>query len=273
MMKNILIPVDFSEVSWNAVYCAICHFKDDTIQFYIAHIESPPTTSEENGSLVIHKNIANHKKLQQWVTKATKLATPKQQIIPLEKTGHFIHTLRDIVKNYTINLIVIGTQQSNVFEDTLVGSYTREIITRIKQPVLIVPQEVPCPTPKQIALITDFNFKHNRKALQLISEITSVRNAHLSILNLIKQEGFINENQAENKKSLQENFANLDHSFHFVVNQTMDEALQFFINVQNVDLIILFAKNMNFSEHLLYSPSTDATISYHKHIPFLIVHE
>ncbi|MBE15594.1 MAG: hypothetical protein CL867_05040 [Cytophagaceae bacterium] len=153
------------------------------------------------------------------------------------------------------------------------GSYTREVLTRIKCPVLIVPSEVQCPVPQQMALVTDFNFRHNAQAVTAIKEVVTNNKAHLHILNLSKKDGVINERQSQNKLFLQDAFDSISHSFHFVINKTMDEALQFFINVQSVELVILFAKNMNFSESLLFSPSLDATIDYHKKVPFLIVHE
>jgi nucleotide-binding universal stress UspA family protein len=273
-MKNILIPVDFSEVSWNALHCALCFFEHVPTQFYIIHVDTSSSDEEANeGALLIHKNIAVHQKLEEWLKRIHKQAKTHHKISTLERKGSFISTMREVVDTNSIDLIVIGTQQSNVFEDSLVESYTRAIITRIKCPTLVVPQDVPCPVPKQMALLTDFNFKHNSKALKTISEIVTVGNAHLTILNLLKQEGYTSNSQEENKGFLKDAFSNLDHSFHFVVNQTMDEALQFFINIHQVDLVILFAKNMNFSEHLLFSPSTDTTINYHKKTPFLIVHE
>lgn len=273
-MKNILIPVDFSEVSWNALHCAICFFKDIPAQFYILHIDTTLNNEVVNEQdLVIHKNIATHQKLESWLQSIRKKANKHQVITTLEKRGNFIHSLKNVLQENNIDLIVMGTQQPNVFGDSIVGSYTREVITRIKCPTLIVPQEVPCPTPKQIALVTDFNFKHNSKALKTISQIVTIANAHLTVLNLLKQEGYTNTSQKENKKNLKESFSDLNHSFHFVVNQTMDEALQFFINIHAINLVILFAKNMNFSEHLLFSPSTDTSINYHKKTPFLIVHE
>ncbi len=273
-MKNILIPVDFSEVSWNALHCALCFFENVSSQFYILHVDTSSNhQNTDDGDIEIHKNIATHAKFKEWLQISNKQIAAHHKISSLERKGGFIKTVRDVVTEYSIDLIVLGTQQPNVFEDTIVESYTREVITRIKCPTLVVPQDTPCPVPKEMALLTDFNFKHNSKALKVISDIVTIGNAHLTILNLLKNNGSASSNQKENKHFLKEAFSNLEHSFHFVVNQTMDEALQFFINVQQVDLVILFAKNMNFSEHLLFSPSTDTTINYHKKTPFLIVHE
>ncbi|MFC4633132.1 universal stress protein [Dokdonia ponticola] len=273
-MKNILIPVDFSEVSWNALHCALCFFENVAIQFYIIHVNTHTNGHiVDDGDLEIHKNIAIHTRFKEWLKISNKQITAHHKISSLERKGSFIKTLREVVTEKNIDLIVLGTQQSNVFEDSVIGSYTREVITRVKCPALVVPQDTPCPVPKEMALLTDFNFKHNSKALKVISDMVTIGNAHLTILNLLKKNGIVSIDQKENKQFLKEAFSNLDHSFHFVVNQTMDEALQFFIDVQQVDLVILFAKNMNFSEHLLFSPSTDTTINYHKKTPFLIVHE
>ncbi|GGG29508.1 universal stress protein [Dokdonia pacifica] len=273
-MKNILIPVDFSEISWNAIRCVQSFFKNIAVTFHVIHIDIPSNDLEENtGELVLHKNIASHYQLEEWTQLLDKKKSKHHTISSIEKTGSFIRSLKETVHQKNIDLIVMGTEQANVLKDTTIGSYTREVITRIQCPTIIVPQDVPCPKLKQVALVTDFNFQHNSKALETISQIITIADAHLTILNLVKQEGYTDTNQKENKSFLKSAFSDLEHSFHFVVNQTMDEALQFFINVHEVDLVILFAKNMNFSEHLLFSPSTDTSINYHKRTPFLIVHE
>lgn len=273
-MKQILIPIDFTERCWNTLYCAICHFRQKGTTFYLFHVEAVDQRyTETENDLVLHKNLAAHQQLAQWEERANKITHPDQQIRTIASREHFIKALRLAVKEYAIDLIAMSTHQPNVFQDSVLGSYTREVLTRVKCPVLIVPSQVQCPVPKQMALVTDFNFRHNAQAVSAITQVVAANQAHLHILNLSKKDGVINERQSQNKSFLQDAFDSISHSFHFVINKTMDEALQFFINVQHVELVILFAKNMNFSESLLFSPSLDATIDYHKKVPFLIVHE
>ncbi len=273
-MKQILIPVDFTARCWNTLNCAIQHFRQSDTSFYLLHVGALEASSNEsNDDLVIHKNLAAHQQLATWVDRAKQIARADQHILSLESQENFITAVRSAVSEYDIDLIAMSTHQPNVFQDSVLGSYTREVLTRIKCPVLIVPSEVQCQIPQQMALVTDFNFRHNAQAVTAIKEVVTANEARLNILNLSKKDGVINERQAQNKLFLQDAFESISHSFHFVINKTMDEALQFFINVQSVELVILFAKNMNFSESLLFSPSLDATIDYHKKVPFLIVHE
>ena len=58
-----------------------------------------------------------------------------------------------------------------------------------------------------------------------------------------------------------------------MINQTLEEALQFFIEVHKVDMIALLAKNLNFSQNLFFGTQDDGTKSYHAKTPFLILHE
>lgn len=268
-MKHILIPVDFSDQSFKAAQCALNLYQNAGVRFYLFYSETPDTYT--NDDTIICEPRAQD--LQKWLVKLKRIIKNGQVIIPLRWEGSFIEDVRAAVYDNEIDLIVLSTQYPNIFCNDVKGSHTRNIITRVKCPILIVPRDSKCCVPQQVVLLSDFNFKHRSQATNIISKFIKRAKAHLNILQLSKTGNALTTTQDANKSFLQTALSHISHSFHFVIDKTMDEALQSFVDMHQVDLVILFAKNINLSENLLFSPTLNQHNDYHKSIPFLVVHE
>ena len=268
-MKHILIPVDFSSQSWNTALCAINLYKSPRVHFYLFFSEELDYSADHETTICAPPK----QQLTSWVKKLDKVIAGGQTIIPLTWKSDFIGGMRKAVADNHIDLIVMSTSYPNIFSEFLQGSHVREVITRLKCPVLIVPREFYCKSPEQVVLITDYNFNHRAEPTSIINNFGQKAGAHLNVLQLSKTGNALSETQQTNKTFLQSAFDSIPHSFHFVMEKTMDEALQFFIDIQKVDIVVLFAKNINLSENILFSPALTEEKDYHKNIPFLIVHE
>jgi hypothetical protein len=268
-MKHILIPVDFSDESWKAALCALSMYQNTGVCFYLFYSEISDTFGGEQ--TMIYRT--REKDLQSWLVRLKSKITTGQVIIPLRWEGKFIDGIREAVSDNKIDLIVLSTHYPNIFCDGVKGSHTRDIITRVKCPVLVVPRDTICRLPEQVVLLSDFNFKHRSQATTIVSRFIKRAKAHLNILQLSKTGQALTDTQDLNKSFLQTALDQVSHSFHFVIDKTMDEALQSFVDMHQVDLVILFAKNINLSENLLFSPTLNQENDYHKSIPFLVVHE
>ncbi len=268
-MKHILVPTDFSDQSWRAALCAINLYKNAGMRFYIFFSEEHDYLTDDCDL----DTITASRKLTVLIKKLKKHIRPGQVLTPLKWESDFIGDIRAAVSDNKIDLIVTSTHYPNIFYNGLKGSHVRDIVTRIKCPVLIVPRAIKCTPPRQVALLTDYNNKPRSQATDTVHEFIHRSQAHLNILQLAKTDLALSPTQQLNKEYLKTALDDTSHSFHFVIDKTIDEALQFFINVQQVDLVILFAKNRNLSENLLFAPSLDKNINYHENTPFLIIHE
>lgn len=268
-MKHILIPVDFSDQSWRAAQCALTLYQNAGVRFYLFYSEMPDTYLNEENTVLESKT----QDIQKWLVALKKMLRKGQVMIPLRWEGSFIEDVRAAVYDNGIDLIVLSTQYPNIFCNDVKGSHTRNIIARIKCTVLIVPRESKCCVPEQVVLLSDFNSKHRSQATNIVSTFIKKVKAHLNILQLSKTGNALTAVQNTNKFFLKTALDDVSHSFHFVIDKTMDEALQSFVDLHQVDLVILFAKNINLSENLLFSPTLKQHNDYHKNIPFLVVHE
>ena len=281
-MKNILIPTDFSENSWNAVKYALAFFKDTECDFYLLHVsliynyasgESPivPLPSVEVIDNTVLKQAKTH--LKKLLKKIEQLDhNPKHHFYKLSNYDYFIDAVRNQVAEKNIDLIVMGTKGASGLKKAMIGSNTGDLITRVKCPVLIVPENAIFKDLKEIAFSTDYHLFYPTKILNNISEFVKMHNSTLRILHIIKKEEEFTEFQLENKEFLANFFEDEKHSFHKITNKKIEDGVQCFVESRDIDMIIMIAKNLNLFQRILFRPTVEE-ISYHTDIPFLVLHE
>lgn len=269
---NILMPTDFSENSWNAINYALSFFHNVYSNFYFLHIENKDWDDDflpVEPATTIKKNKSFQKLLQRL---STKEKNTKHQFFTFTESGNFIDTIRQQVIKKEIDFIVMGTQGTSGFHEVTVGKNSTEVITKVKCPILVIPENATYNKPKNITFPTDFNISYKNKVIHTLKQVCYFNNSALSVLYLSKKSEDLTDRQEENKTYLKEQLLEIDHSFHFTRNDTLEEAVQSFVTSHDTQMITMMAKNLNFFQHILFHPLAKK-ISYHKEIPFLVLHE
>ena len=166
----------------------------------------------------------------------------------------------------------MGTKGASGLTEVIVGSNTGDLITKVKHPVLIVPEKASYTVPKEIAFPTDYNIFYQPKILNSITELAKMYNATVRILHIAKKDEILTSSQIENKEFLNNFFMDEKHSFHRLTNKKIEEGVQCFVESRDIDMIVMVAKNLNLFQRILFKPTVEE-ISYHIEIPFLVLHE
>jgi len=280
-MKNILIPTDFSENSWNAISYALNYFKDTSCNFYVLHVTlisnyiaaGDPPIYQSNEVLI--KPILEQAKtaLQTQLKKIEELhSNPKHHFYPITNYNFFIDAIKTQIKEKKIDLIVMGTKGTSGISEVIVGSNTGDLITQVKCPVLVVPENAKFSSPKEIAFPTDYNISYPSKILNTIEEFSNLYNSSVRVLHIAPKNKELTDFQLENKGFLQSFFTGDHHSFHRITNKKIEAGVQCFVESRNINLIVMVAKNINLFQRILFRPTVEE-ISYHIDIPFLVLHE
>ncbi len=281
-MKKILIPTDFSENSWNAVKYALAFFKDTACDFYLLHVtliynyasgESPimPFPAID----VIDKTVLKQAKtnLKKLIKKISLLPpNPKHEFYTLNNYDYFIDAVRSHVDEKDIDLIVMGTKGASGLKKVMIGSNTGDLITRVKCPVFIIPENAVFKDIQEIAFPTDYHLFYPTKILKDILEFTKMFDSTLRIVHITNKDEEITDFQLENKEFLANFFAEEKHSFHRITNKKVEDGVQSFVESRDIEMIIMIAKSLNLFQRILFRPTVEE-ISYHTEIPFLVLHE
>jgi len=279
-MKNILLPTDFSSNSWNAIQYALEFLQKKKCNFFLLHVTT--ITDYANGdtpiipmSESIEKALLAESKIElQKLLKKIKnqYNNKKHNLFVLTSVDYFIDAVRNHIEERDIELIVMGTKGASGIKKIIIGSNSGDIITKVKCPVLVVPEKAIFKMPQEIAFPTDYNLFYQTKILSGISELAKMYDAAIRILHVAKKDEKLTNYQKENKEYLHSFFMDEKHSFHKVTNRKIEAGVQCFVESRNIDLIVMIAKNLNLFQQILFKPTVEE-ISYHTEIPFLVIHE
>lgn len=280
-MKNILIPTDFSDNSWNAIKYALKLYKKTRCSFHLLHVSNvnaiigSEISSVATSAVVFENDVKTDAKkdLQTLVKKIdSKSLNIKHSFITHVEYGFLIDVIKDKVEDNNIDLIIMGTKGASGMKEAIIGSNTGDVITRVKCPVLVVPEEAVYIKPREIAFPTDYNMSYTSKILDTLLNVARIHESSIRIVHIRKRKDELTEEQETNKGILHDYFKDHDHSFNTITCNRLENALQDFTESRNIDMISMVAKNLNFFQQLLFKPTVE-DISYHIKLPFLVLHE
>jgi nucleotide-binding universal stress UspA family protein len=184
-MRHILVPTDFSENAWNALKYGIELFKKTNCTFYLMHVN--PVTGYSGSGTSLKKSSAkladilienSLKNLQALIDELEKLPLNNNHtFLPLVFYGYFTDTVNRVVKDKNIDLILMGTKGATGLKKATIGSNTGDVITKVKCPLLALPENAVYEKLKEIAFPTDFRFGNDFNALDTLLELVKINDA------------------------------------------------------------------------------------------------
>lgn len=136
-IHRILVPLDMSETSLNALHTAICLAKKhDAVLQILNVVEIIPGTSNEN----LHHLFSQHKNedvLNALIGSIFHTHEIKPQLI--QKKGHVVESIISTSISDQIDLIVMGTHGASGLREGFIGTNTYSVIKYSPCPVLTIP--------------------------------------------------------------------------------------------------------------------------------------
>lgn len=136
MLKRILAPTDFSELSVRGVRYACELAKDVGAEVTILNV----VTVDESG--INKREMGEHKqRLDEFVAKNVADVSANLRISKLVDAGQAYFAIIDCAENECIDLIVISSHGRSGLSRMLIGSVTDKVLRGASCPVLVVPLE------------------------------------------------------------------------------------------------------------------------------------
>jgi len=279
-MRRILLPTDFSLNSWNALKYCIEFFKNDKCTFYLLNVNPIPPYSGAGSSVrtsttILRESMLKESKAQLKVLleQIKEYSDNKNHLFITHAIyDYFVESVKREVEDKKIDLIVMGTKGASGLKRVTIGSNTGDVITKVKCPLLAVPENATYKIPKEVAFPTDYHIAYDIKVLDTLIEIVEMNDATLRIVHISKKGEDLSEKQLENKDYLHDYLRGIQHSFHSLTSSRLETAIQCFVESRDIDIVAMVAKNLNFYQRILFKPKVEE-ISYHTDIPFLVLHE
>ncbi len=284
-IKNILVPVDFSENSWNALHYTVELFKRVPCDFHILHVADLGEMDIEAARLFSFtksfqkaEKINKKELLTTFLTKANDLfGNKRHRFLAQMEHGSLIDSIKRQLSEKNIDLIAMGTRGAGTMKSKVIGSNAGAIITRIRCNTLVVPEQARFNPLKSITFPTDFNIFYSPRILRSLSEILNLHGSNLSVVHFAngKGEEHFTEDQNSTKAYLLDYLDEVypkRHSYQVVRNKKMINAIQDFVQEEKIDMIAIIARNLNFLQQLFFDSRVER-ISFHTTVPMFIIHE
>lgn len=278
-MKNILVPTDFSNDAYNALFFTTQLLKDTNCTFHLLNCYD-----EKTKDLPIKANLANGKELQYVPNADSKegLLKTKHRIVldsgntkhvfeSISKMGDLIKTVGKLVQDLQIDLVVMGNKGITGAKDLFIGSNTTRVIhSGLACPLLTIPKEIDFKMPKYLALVTDYKNCISAEQMAMIIEIKRISEASIRVMH-INEKVRLDKFETSNMNTLTQYLQEVDHSFHWVPKfATKTEAIQLFLEELEIDFLIMFNSERSAMKKI-FRESVIKKITFDVELPFLII--
>lgn len=279
-VQKILFPTDFSETAQNAFRHALVladQWEADIQLLHAVYPEYAPT------DLPVMSTKATRDKVsfaESALKSFTEMGITQVQMgysfqrAPVVQSdveiGSPVGIINRIADRDSIDLIVMGTKgKHNALERTL-GSVTTGVIEGAPCSVLVVPEEAPMNTAKSVAYAADLSETdafYVWKAGQLLKPFSP-------IMHIVHVQNGQTTNEYIDIEELKGVFADnvpaLQLQFHEIEGDSVTDTLDEFIEMRNIDMLVMFAPHHNLLRRLFHRSNTKK-MAMETHVPLLLV--
>lgn len=280
-MANIIVPTDFSNNAYNALFYATRLYPNETCRITLVHsFESQFSTSTSRIDIgrneVLYEQLEKdtHKKFQDLIHKITLDSDGIDLHIETISNGKpLVKTINHLVVTTNADVVVMGTKGASGLKEVFIGSQAVRLIKKVKPiPLFLVPNNASFEPPTHIAYATDLKIDYAQYPLEIIKELKRAHQSKLHIAHIYNQTSPSNTVEY-NYRKLKHKLEDVAYTTHWVSSKTsMEDALSQFCKELSINLMVLMYHKYGFFKRLLKKSFVD-TVSFHSDIPLLILPE
>ena len=264
-MKVILAPVDFSEISTNALSFAAEICKRANARLIVVNILQNDELKEEAKASI--------ERLGGFLNNTFGGLTFELKITE----GDLIHSIKDLVSDLKPDMIVMGTKGASGLKRILIGSNTVNVLSNVKVPVLVIPETARFErflnkNKNRVVLATDLDELEDDDALDILKEIALLMvEPKVRILNIRPKDTQLDFQKSMERSAILSRFSpEIDSERATVFSATIIGGINYYLN-EHVDtgLLSMIARDTG---HLIQKHYTHEMAS-HTHLPLLVLHD
>jgi nucleotide-binding universal stress UspA family protein len=260
-MKNVIIPVDFSETSLNA-----------------ARYAAQMLAGQENANVILYnmfekledaENAAEY--LESLKNEFIEKGVPNTEIIR-EKGDDLIDCLDRLAFQKASTLMVMGITERTGFDQSLHSSNTLKMAEKNICPVLIIPNEATFSGIKNIAYTSDFEDVESTPVL-FIKMMLDIFKAKLTVIN-VNSEHYIAIDEAHEtaQNKIKDMLSEYHPEFSYMRWNNFQEAINQYAADYNIDMILIVPKYHSLLSRITGNSHTKELV-YSCSVPVLAIHQ
>tara|TARA_R110000822_G_scaffold73684_4_gene177099 strand:+ start:1391 stop:2242 length:852 start_codon:yes stop_codon:yes gene_type:complete len=281
MMKNILLPTDFSDNAWNAIFTALKLYADVKCTFLILHAYEPKALNmlgqkSQQRLGIIYDSLALNaaqelEKILSYLSENHN--NPNHRFETISKSDTLEGAVKELVSTKDIDLVVMGTQGATGAKEIFMGSNTVKVLKQLNNiSILVVPKDYNFQKLKTLVFPTDYTRKYEKFELLPMTELTKLWNATIQVIH-VAVEFILNDVQEANQKILEERLAGYNYSLHELgFDGNIAQSVEQYVAETRADLLTMVRYHHNFWERIIDEPVIKK-IAFHSTVPVLFLPE
>lgn len=270
-MKKILVPIDFSKYSIQALKVASQIARKNNFELILLHLlELPHQSVDAFGNFNTIPEVIFFK--EKAVEKLEKLMNePYLEGIETYECFDFKNVDLGIIdasiKN-NVDLIVMGSKGTSGFEENFLGSNTEKVVRFSKIPVLIIKNEIKEFKAESLVFASDFS-KESLIPFKKVLDFAKLFKSKLSFVTICSPASFKTTTIAEmNFKKFISNFKLDDYSFNLYNDDTVEKGIINFSKKVDGDLIAICTHGRTGISHF-FNGSIGEDLANHSILPVM----
>jgi len=273
-MKNILVAIDFSDASFNAISYAAFLGNVFKVPITLVHAysnassfgEMPGDTLSSSGKQPASEN---EKFLTNEMEGIIKRFTVK--IESIVKKGNPVNVITEVAEEKHSDIIVMGMKGKGE-SNSKFGSTTTTMINETFVPLLIIPKNASYQTVDTITLASDFSHEKLLSNFPVLEKLIQKYDPFIQVLNVQKKNSKLTAELIADKMSTGLMWDKYNHSFNIIERNDIEEGIDRFLKSHPTNLLIMIARKRNFISKII-QPSHTKKMTYQTKIPLLVLHE
>lgn len=277
-MKNILLPTDFSDNSWNAIKYALKLYKNEPCTFHLFHAYTPiihnidymlmaPAQFGLSDPMEDAAKVSLSKLVAQILNEFG--ANPDHAFKTIARFDTLASGVRDLIQELQIHLIVMGTKGASGAKEVLFGSQTVQVFNTITCPILAIPSAFEYDAPHEILFPTDLEINFENVHLEVLKGLATTNNSRINVLH-VSSGNELTKAQIDNQNQLATLFEGAAYLFHDVGAMELTEAINEFQVKHKINLLAMVNNKHSLFENLFFKNAI-RQIGFHLNIPFLVI--
>ena len=267
---NLLVPVDFSPCSQNALHYSIALAREINAKLYVLHsyrLTKPFGRVSPGTSLSIRDELEADTQTKFDSLKTTIGNNPGVEIEYIVDIGFASDTITSNAQEYGIDLIIMGTKGNGMIHQVF-GSTTLNVIKHSDCPVLTVPSNVSYSGMSEIAIASDYAHRHEIKTFKTLKDLSQNLNSHLHVLTLNSSIRVTDDEIESGEMKLNKFFPEHDLHYHFKSANGIEKGLNSLVEQLKADVLVLIPRNREVFGKM-FGKSVTKNLILHSSLPIM----
>ncbi len=275
-VQNILIPIDFSPCSKNAVKVGVELAARWGAHLHLINAISMPAPHPDIGSHVVIEPMLDesHSDVQRSFDNLEN-EIPSLKVVNYhvkDVVGQVTVAIEEEIDSKKIDMIIMGTKGQHDPLEKWLGSVTSEVISTCRIPILVVPENVSHLDIHKIGYAADFHSITMPRKLEIVKLLMDTLGAKLTVFNVHHNDEAMAFDKSHTAKILRKVIGQSKFDFHQLAVDKIEQGIIQFVEAEELDMLVMMPHRHGLLERIFHGSMTKKMAMQLK-VPMLAIHQ